>query len=106
MAETNRYSVKNNVMSRYSGLDRIEYDTGESIIETSDRIEFEHSNSDKFYVVTSDTENRLDLVSYKFYGSSLYWWAIASASGIYDPFNVPVGTSLRIPPLESIVGRR
>lgn len=105
MAEVKRYKVKADASSRYSKDDRILYDTGEEIIETSDRIEFQHSNKDNYFTVTSQYENRLDLVAYEVYGSSLYWWAIASASGIYDPFDVKVGTILRVPPIETVLGR-
>lgn len=103
--EVKRYKVSPDVTSRYKNSDRILYDTDEEIIETPDRIEFKYSNEDKFFVVTTEFENRLDLVSFKFYKSALYWWAIASASLIDDPFNVPVGTTLRIPPLGSVMGR-
>lgn len=105
MSEIKRYKVKTDSSSRYSNNERILYDTGEEIIETSDRIEFEHSNKDSYFTVEARHEGRLDLVSYEVYGTSIYWWAIASASGIYDPFDVKVGTVLRIPPIEKVLGR-
>lgn len=97
MSEVNRYKKTSRTASRYKYLDRIESD-GYEYIESQDVLEFKRSNKDSFFAVPLGYENRLDLVSYKFYGSALYWWVIAVASGIQDPFVVPVGTVLRIPP--------
>lgn len=33
------------------------------------------------------TQNRLDLLAYKFYGSCDYWWAIALYNDILDPID-------------------
>ena len=61
------------------------------------------SNSDDdYYTVTNETEGRLDIIAYKYYGSPRYWWIISLANYIIDPFDVPVGTTLRIPPLLSL----
>ena len=57
------------------------------------------NNDDSYYTVTLETENRLDLVAYSFYGSARYWWIVAMANGIIDHFDVAVGTRLRIPPM-------
>lgn len=64
----------------------------------------EKSDSDKYYVVTNTDANRLDIISNHYYGSPIYWWAIAKANVnlLFDPFNIPVGTSLRIPSISSI----
>lgn len=105
MDEEKVYYVDPDERSRYQHDRRIIYTTGESIIETSDRINFKRSNKDRMYTVEAGYENRLDLVSWKVYGSALYWWAIAAASGITDPFVVPVGTILTCPPIELIRGR-
>lgn len=59
----------------------------------------ESDNEDNYYTVTIDTENRLDLIAYSYYGSARYWWVVALANNILDPFTVPIGTRLRIPPM-------
>lgn len=89
--------------NRYAKLDRIKYENGVEIIETANRIKFPISESDVYYTVPLAQEGRLDLISYQFYGSCLYWWAIAYASNIYDPFSVRAGDVVRIPSLTSIV---
>ena len=83
--------------SRYRRLKRIESDDGTVRIETANKLSFEESTEDSFFTVTIKEENRLDLVSYQMYGTPLYWWVIAEASGIKDPMTVPVGTVLRVP---------
>ena len=52
--------------------------------------------------VTLDDENRLDIISNKYYGTPRYWWVIALANEIIDPFDIPIGTYLRIPSLISL----
>lgn len=58
-------------------------------------------SDDYFHEVTATSENRLDWISNKFYGTSIYWWVIAEAntSILFDPMNIPRGTILRIPPI-------
>lgn len=58
---------------------------------------------DKFVVVSSANENRLDLVSYSNYGTPRYWWVIANINNIINPFLVPIGTVLRLPALSSLI---
>jgi nucleoid-associated protein YgaU len=40
---------------------------------------------------------RLDSLAYQYYGDSEYWWVIALANRIMDPFALTPGTRLRIP---------
>jgi hypothetical protein len=42
-------------------------------------------------------EQRLDVLSGQFYGTSEFWWVIAAASGIGWGLQVPPGTLLRVP---------
>lgn len=56
------------------------------------------SEFDTMYEVEPGTEYRLDLISYKHYGTATLDWAIADANNISDPIKeVKVGTMLRIP---------
>lgn len=92
------------MISRYKKLRRIEDTSGDTYIESYESINIPHREDDQYYIVTAAEEDRLDLVSYKFYSNPLYWWIIAEASDIIDPEVVPIGTLLRIPSLQSIVG--
>ena len=64
------------------------------------------SEGDTYHIVTNITKNRLDIISQKYYSTPILWWVIAQANVniVFDPFNIPVGTSLRIPPLSSLYG--
>lgn len=86
--------------SRYNDLKRMRSDLGDDFIESYERKKIAVSEDDKYFTVTADYENRLDLVSYKYYGTCMYWWVIAIASEISDPFAVTAGTLLRIPTFE------
>lgn len=49
------------------------------------------------YIITS-YEDRLDLISYDFWGSSEYWWMIATVNNLEcDSMYPPIGIQLRIP---------
>lgn len=62
----------------------------------------DYSDEDEYYTVTMETENRLDIIAEYYYNSARYWWIIACANYIFDPFDIPRGTKLRIPPLVSL----
>ena len=48
------------------------------------------------YVWTS--EDRIDLVSYQFYGTPSFWWKIMDVNPeITNPFSISPGTLVRIP---------
>ena len=90
--------------SRYSRLNRIIDTDGDEYIESYEPISFPERSDDRFYEVESKYENRLDLISHKFYGTPLLYWVIAEASELSDPQVVPVGTLLRIPNRQSLYG--
>lgn len=60
------------------------------------------SEFDQYHQITAIDNLRLDLVAYQYYLNVEYWWIIALANDILDPFNIPIGTILRIPS-ESVV---
>lgn len=92
---------KNN--SRYTNLRQL-YDDKKGVYfhETWVQKFVDESPNDNFFTVTESEKNRLDIVSYSYYGTPNYWWVIAMANYIIDPFDVPVGTNLRIPPITSL----
>jgi hypothetical protein len=57
--------------------------------------------SDTAYQVTFyqwTTQDRTDLLAFRYYGDERMWWLIAKANPeIIDWLNVPVGTVIRIP---------
>lgn len=40
---------------------------------------------------------RLDVLAHRYFGDEDYWWIIAIANRIQDPFSLVAGTRLRIP---------
>lgn len=97
-------SNQKNRLSRYRTSERLLNEDGEEYLETYDPIEIKSSNTDSFYIVEKGYEDRLDLISFKYYNNPLLYWVIAEASGITDPFHIPVGTVLRIPEKSSLFG--
>ena len=61
-----------------------------------------NTSDDEYFIVTNVEKDRLDIVAAETYGTARFWWVIALANNIKDPFDVPVGTSLRIPPKQSL----
>lgn len=88
-------------VSRYSNT-RLITGNGPNVHESVYDIKIQNSDEDTYYTVTVATEDRLDIISTKFYNYPVYWWVIAAANNISDPFDVPVDTVLRIPPLSSL----
>ena len=60
------------------------------------------STEDQYFTVTNYEKDRLDIIANKYYGTPRFWWVIAIANYLMDPFDVPVGTVLRIPPKENL----
>lgn len=97
--QSDGYSV-----SRYHNLRRIRDDQGDEYVESYESIEFPERSDDQYHLVEPGEENRIDLISYKFYGTALLYWVILEASGIDDPYDIPAGTTLRIPSRQSLYG--
>lgn len=62
------------------------------------------SDKDKYHMVMLEEEDRIDVLALNFYNNFKYWWVIAHANNMIDPFTVPAGTILRIPSLETLYG--
>lgn len=71
-------------------------------LETYNDVKIKESSDDIYHVVTMQEEGRLDIISNNYYSTPNYWWAIALANNIIDPFSIVSGNLLRIPSLMSI----
>lgn len=89
-------------LSRYGIYKRLVDEDGNVYIESPNKINIKPSKDDSFYMIESGYENRMDLISYKFYGTPLLWWVIAMMNKIQDPLDIKVGDILRIPTMRSI----
>lgn len=76
-----------------------------------DKSYFELSNNNKidtetypckYHLVEQRERNRLDLIAYKYYGDGKYFWIIALANNLIDPFIIQPNTLLKIPATESL----
>lgn len=93
----------NQLLSRYRRAKVYINEDGMNYLESEERKIIPESVNDKLYTVEPDCEDRLDLVSYKFYGTPNLWWAIARLNNIKNPMRLEVGIILRIPPLEKVI---
>ena len=92
-------------MSRYETLFTMK-ELGKQYHVTNRKRFIKRSENDIYYEVTNMTENRLDLISLIHYNSPIYWWVIAEANLIFDPFTeVLRGMKLRIPPLTGAISK-
>lgn len=96
--------VNYNYLSRYTQLQQITDDGSPIYFETQNQITIPESTDDIYHTVNSSQENRLDILALKYYNNASFWWIIAQANDIIDPFSVKLGTVLRIPKL-SVVSR-
>lgn len=90
-------------VSRYSNVRRIlDSESARLYHETINKQEIPETSDDIYYTVDNTSINRLDIISNRYYDTPLYWWIIAIANNIIDPFDIKLGTVLRIPPLTSL----
>ena len=89
--------------SRYSNLRTIQDDITKKIHHESwNQQAINISEEDQYFTVTKREEGRLDIISSMYYGTPRFWWVIALANYLIDPFDVPYGVTLRIPPKQSL----
>lgn len=88
--------------SRYKTYYRIiDLNNNDAIFESPNKFNLSQTIN-KYHVVESVEEGRLDLISQIYYGDSQYFWVIAMANNIIDPLTVIQGTILKIPDLNSL----
>ena len=80
-------------MSRYDRIERIN-ENGVSRIGTADLPEFKEDNSDILLIATHG--DRCDLISQQYYGTTEFWWFIASTNNLKSN-NIEAGTQVRVP---------
>jgi hypothetical protein len=96
------YGIKNN--SRYKHIDELTLYDGKVVKATlgpMDMSVFPFGGTQP-YTVPQHMENRIDLISLKFYGISSLYWVICYMNHIDDPLVIPAGRVLFIPSLSGI----
>ena len=88
--------------SRYQILRVINDNTTNRYLETQNQKFIPESDQDSYHIVQATEVGRLDIISNKYYGTPVYWWAIALANEFIDPFIVNEGVMIRIPSLMSL----
>lgn len=88
-----------NHISRYRGLRQVIHSPNEPdrLVTLETPNPFTTSTDVNYYEVSADTENRLDVIAYRFLGSAQYAWVIAYFNGIEDGFTCREGQRLAIP---------
>lgn len=107
----NEYLLKNSTVSKPSVSYDSRYYFTPRIIDTKnillfdlfEKVDYTDYQGFQYHIVTTDQQNRLDLVAYQFYEDASYWWLIAMANKIIDPFILQPGTQLRIPSIASFM---
>lgn len=88
-----------NHISRYRGLRQVIHSPNEPdrLVTLETPNPFITNTDVNYYEVSADTENRLDVIAYRFLGSAQYAWVIAYFNGIEDGFTCREGQRLAIP---------
>lgn len=85
-----RYKRLRQVIHYLAGTDRF--------ITLESQNAYDYSNLEvEYYQVTVERENRIDLISYDYFGTTSYSWIIAYINNIIDGFTVYEGQILMIP---------
>lgn len=87
--------------SRYSKYRQI-VDNLDSYVETFNQSTIQKSDIDIFHTVTREQENRPDIIANIYYNDPSFYWVIAVANDLVDPFIIQIGSILRIPSLNSL----
>jgi hypothetical protein len=87
--------------SRYGKYRQI-VDNLNSYVETFNQSLITRSDDDKFHTVLKEQENRLDIIANIYYNDPSFFWIIALANELVDPFVIKAGSILRIPSITSL----
>lgn len=90
-------------MRRYSNAPVLSFGKKYGTSDTISKIRAAIESGDLSYeeILLKGSE-RLDVISWRYYGDSKLWWAIAAASSIGWGLQAPPGTIIRIPLEEEI----
>ena len=80
-------------MSRYDNISKISHNKI-ARIGTADLPEFKEDNSDILLIAVDG--DRCDLISQQYYGTTEFWWFIASINNL-NTNNIEAGKQLRVP---------
>jgi capsid portal protein len=89
-------------ISRYEIYRQIIDNDNNIYVETANQTPVDESQNDKYHEVLQEEENRLDIISNKYYGNPEFWWVIAVGNNLVDPFVIKVGDIIRIPSFTSL----
>ena len=82
-------------MARYDETNvRKNQDTNKSYYNTTIYKKVPERNDDMYFISTEG--DRCDLISEEYYGTTQYWWYIASVNNLKSN-NIEAGTQLRVP---------
>ena len=82
-------------ISRYKTNETKKSDDGRTVYKARRLKNIPKKNDDKY--VVSQTGDRLDTLAAEYYGSSAYWWILATANNIHGGnLGLPDGTILRL----------
>lgn len=73
---------------------------GNTIFSTRTPVSIDPHKADKFHMVTE--MDNIEMISYKYYGTVDYWWALANLNGISYPMELTIGELLRIPTIKRL----
>lgn len=97
--DTNNTELRNN--NPYSSGILIEYLNGDLSLERDVKI-YEEEEGDRYHIVVQ--EDTLSKLAYRYYRDSKLWHMINDANEIFNPFELTLGDTLRVPVIESIDG--
>lgn len=94
--------VDKDYFSRYS-KDRAISDGENVYYEYDSKLDFKNLSYVN-HTITSKDKNKLMIIAQAYYDNPLYWWIIAQANDLIDPFKTPeIGETIRVPIRDDVV---
>lgn len=84
-------------ISRYEIYRQIIDNNNNTYLETINSTPVMETDSDIYHEVLNEEANRLDIIANTYYHDPGYWWVLAMANDLVDPFYVEAGSIIRIP---------
>lgn len=92
--------------SRYYYTNYVKDENNYIVFNLFQTVSYDNDTSNiRYHIVTDSEANRLDKIAQKYYNDSTYWWLIAIANNIINPFILTAGTTIKIPNTQTYIAK-
>lgn len=92
--------------SRYYHTSFVKNDENIILLNLFRTVDYTNDTENLQYHIVKPTEaNRIDKIAHDYYGDSSFWWLIAIANNMINPFVLVPGTTIKVPLTQTYIAK-